>query len=207
MHDTGMRPFAFLLVAGAVLAVAARPADAKPKKKYHFELEDVRAGKDVKADLVTEVTPRLKTQTEKLIENNPQLVMNLEGTPPDPNGDADAFAKAFPKWLAKNKIDGAYKVTVEITAATEEVEAVEDKPNTQRIVVHLEVHMFGETMPQRKMGFYGDGSSTIKEEIGKKLRPKDRDAAWDDAATEALTKAIDESLQKLALPPPKPSRK
>jgi hypothetical protein len=57
------------------------------------------------------------------------------------------------------------------------------------------------------MGFYGDGSSTIKEEIGKKLRPKDRDAAWDDAANEALTKAIDESLTKLSLPPPKPSRK
>lgn len=204
MHDTGMRPFAFLLAAGAALAVVAGPADAKPKpKKYHFELEDVRAAKDVTADLGTEVTPRVKAQTEKLIENNAQIVVNLAGTPPDPTSDANGFQK----WLAKNKIEGAYKVTVEITAATEEVEAVEDKPNTQRIVVHLEVHMFGETMPQRKMGFYGDGSSTIKEEIGKKLRPKDRDAAWDDAATEALTKAIEESLTKLAVPPPKPSRK
>ena len=202
-----MRPFALLLVAGAVVAAAARPADAKPKKKYHFEIEDVRAGKDVTADLGTEVTPRVKAQAEKLIANNAQLVVTLEGTPPDPAGDADAFTKGLAKWLAKNKIDGAYKVTVEITAATEAVEAVEDKPNTQRIVVHLEVHMFGETMPQRKMGFYGDGSSTIKEEIGKKLRPKDRDAAWDDAATEALTKAIGESLTKLAVPPPKPSRK
>ena len=198
-----MRSFAFLLAAGAVLAVASRPADAKPKKKYHFELEDVRAGKDITADLAGEATPRVKAQTQKLIENNAQIVVDLVGTPPDPTADANGFQK----WLANNKIDGAYKVTVEITAATEEVEAVEDKPNTQRIVVHLEVHMFGETMPQRKMGFYGDGSSTIKEEIGKKLRPKDRDAAWDDAATEALTKAIDESLQKLSVPPPKPSRK
>ena len=202
-----MRSLAYLLAAGVAVAAGARPADAKPKKKYHFEIEDVRAGKDVKADLVTEVTPRVKTQAQKLIENNAQLVVTLEGTPPDPSGDADAFTKGLAKWLAKNKIEGAYKVTVEITAATEEVEPVEDKPNTQRIDVHLEVHMFGETMPQRKMGFYGDGSSTIKEEIGKKLRPRDRDAAWDDAATEALTKAIDESLQKLAVPPPKPSRK
>jgi hypothetical protein len=201
MHDTGMRPLAFVVAAAAV-ALATTPADAKPKKKYHFALEDVRAGKDVTADLATEVTPRLKAQAEKLLGSNAQIVVKLDGAP-DPATDAAGFQK----YLAKNKIDGAYKVTVEITAATEEVEPVESKPNTQRIDVHLEVHMFGETMPARKMGFYGDGSSTIKEEIGKKLRPKDRDAAWDDAANEALTKAIDESLTKLSLPPPKPSRK
>lgn len=201
MHDTGMRPLP-LLVAAAAVALAASPADAKPKKKYHFELEDVRAAKDVAADLATEVTPRVKAQTEKLLGGNPQVVVTLNGAP-DPATDAAGFQK----YLAKNKIEGAYKVTVEITAATESVEAVEAKPNTQRIDVHLEVHMFGETMPTRKMGFYGDGSSTIKMEIGKKLRPKDRDAAWDDAATEALTKAVDESLSKLSLPPPKPSRK
>lgn len=201
MHDTGMRPLPLLLAAAAV-ALAASPADAKPKKKYHFELEDVRAAKDVAADLAAEVTPRVKAQTEKLLGDNAQVVVTLTGAP-DPATDAAGFQK----YLAKHKIEGAYKVTVEITAATEELEPVEAKPNTQRIDVHLEVHMFGETMPTRKMGFYGDGSSTIKMEIGKKLRPKDRDAAWDDAATEALTKAVDESLTKLSLPPPKPSRK
>jgi hypothetical protein len=202
MHDTGMRPLACLLAAATSLAVAAAPAAAKPKKKYHFELDDVRAGKDVTADLATEVTPRVKAQGEKLIAANPQIVATLTGAP-DPVADAPGFQK----YLAKNKIDGAFKVTVEITAATEEVEPIESKPGNQRIVVHLEVHMFGEAMPTRKMGFSGDGSSTVKEEVGKKLRPKDRDAAWDDAASEALTKALDESLTKLALPPPKPSRK
>ena len=122
---------------------------------------------------------------------------------PDPTADAGGFQK----FLKKNKIEGAYKVTVEITAATETTEEVEAKPGTNRIVVHLEVHMFGEAMPTRKMGFYGDGSSTIKEEFGKKLRPKDRDVAWDDAANEALAKALGESMTKLSLPPPKPTRK
>ncbi|HTJ43262.1 MAG TPA: hypothetical protein VL463_14250 [Kofleriaceae bacterium] len=196
-----MRPLACLLASAAVLAVAT-PADAKPKKKYHFALDEVRAGKDVTADLATEVVPRLEAQAEKLLGGNPQIVVNISDAP-DPEKDAPGFTK----YLAKKKIEGAYKVTIEITAATEELEPVEAKPNTQRISVHLEVHMFGEAMPTRKMGFYGDGSSTIKMEIGKKLRPKDRDAAWDDAASEALTKAIDESLTKLSLPPPKPTRK
>jgi hypothetical protein len=196
-----MRSLALLLAAGVALGTSA--ADAKPaKKKYHFEVEDVRAAKEVAADLATEVTPRVKAQAEKLIADNPQLVAALDGAP-DPAADAAGYAK----WLAKNKIDGSYKVTIEITAATEAVEPVETKPNTQRIDVHLELHMFGETIPARKMGFSGDGSSTVKEEIGKKLRQVDRDAAWNDAAQEALTKALDESLQKLSAPPAKPSRK
>lgn len=198
-----MRALACALVAVAVVGAAASPAAAKPaKKKYHFELEDVRAAKDVSADLASEATPRVKAQTEKIIAGNPQIVATLTGAP-DPTADAEGFKK----YLLKNKIEAAYKVTVEITAATEETEPVESKPGQQRVVVHLEVHMFGETMPTRKMGFYGDGSSTVKEDFGKTLRPKDRDAAWDDAASEALTKALDASLTKLAIPPPKPSRK
>jgi hypothetical protein len=197
-----MRALACLLVGISAIAISASPAAAKPKKKYHFELEDVRAAKDVAADLASEAVPRVKAQTEKLIGGNPQIVAALTGAP-DPTADPDGFKK----YLTKNKIEGAYKVTVEITAATEETEPVEGKANTNRIVVHLEVHMFGEAMPTRKMGFYGDGSSTIKEEYGKKLRPKDRDVAWDDAAGEALAKALDESLTKLSLPPPKPTRK
>jgi hypothetical protein len=199
-----MRSLAYVLAAGAVAAVAlGGSAGAKPaKKKYHFEVDDVRAGKEVAGDLATEVTPRVKATAEKLIGTNPQLVAALEGAP-DPATDAAGYAK----WLTNNKIDGSFKVTIEVTAATEQVEAVESKPNTQRIDVHLELHMFGETIPTRKMGFSGDGSSTVKEEIGKKLRPIDRDAAWNDAAEEALTKAIDESLQKLSMPPAKPSRK
>ena len=197
----GMRSLALLLAAGVCLA--AGPATAKPaKKKYHFEVEDVRAAKEVAAELATEVTPRVKAQADKLIAANPQLVAALDGAP-DPATDAAGYAK----WLAKNKIDGSFKVTIEITAATEEVEPVETKPNTQRISVHLALHMFGETIPARKMGFSGDGSSTVKEEIGMKLRPIDRDAAWNDAAEEALNKAIDESLAKLSLGPAKPSRK
>jgi hypothetical protein len=200
-----MRPLACLVTAAAV-ALAAAPADAKPKKKYHFELEDVRAAKEITkpevAKLAQDAAPRIKAQYEKLIGSNPQIVATLDGAP-DPTTDAAGFTR----WLAKKKIDGAYKVTIDVTAASETIEPVEDKPNTQRIVVHLEVHMFGEAMPVRKMGFYGDGASTVKEEVGKKIRKVDEDAAWDDAATEALTKALDESLTKLSLPPPKPSRK
>ncbi len=94
-------------------------------------------------------------------------------------------------------------MSIQITSATEEVEQVLEKVGTQRIVVHVELHMFSETMPQRKMGFTGDGSSTVKLEIGKKVRLKDREAAWDEAATEAMNKALGESLTTLGQPPPR----
>ena len=66
-----------------------------------------------------------------------------------------------------------------MTEASEEVVPMEGKPNTQRFVVHLGVHVLGETIPGRTMGFTGDGSATIKQEVGTKLRDKDRDYTWD----------------------------
>lgn len=206
------------LAAGVLAAAVAAPAVAKPsssttakkapaaKKKYYFTLDDVHAAQSVTKPedqkLAGEIAPTVKDAAQKLIAANPQLVAALEGAP-DPTADAAGFSK----FLSKSKIDAAYRVTVEITGVSEGLEPVPDKPSMQRIAVYLEVHMFGEAIPSRKMGFTGDGSSTVKEDIGKTLRPKDRDAAWQDAATEALTKALDASLAKLSAPPPKPSRK
>ncbi|MCE9574132.1 MAG: hypothetical protein K8W52_13380 [Deltaproteobacteria bacterium] len=187
-----------------VVALVSTTAAAKPKaspKRYYFKLYDVTTAPAVAADVAAMATPRVKAQAEKLMGENPQLVVYKDGDP-----DPAAAAPAFTKWLAKQKLASGHKVSIQITDATEEVEQVIEKVGTQRIVVHVELHMFSETMPQRKMGFTGDGSSTIKLEIGKKVRLKDREEAWNEAAEEAMNKALAESLTTLGAPPPKPHK-
>ena len=198
-----MRP---LLAFLAVAAVAAAPAYAGPhgkaKPKYHFLLHEVSLGSDVSGEVPEYAQPRVKAQVEKAFASHPQLVAALDGAP-----DAATDPKGYKAFLKKQKLTGAYKVNVEITLAAEELEDVDGKPGTQRLVVRLGIKMFGETIPERVMGFSGEGSATIKQEIGKKLRPRDREFAWDSAAELAINDAIATSLAKLALPPAKPSKK
>ena len=186
----------FLVVSATVSRV-----EAAPKKKYHFQLAAVTAKSTVKADVGKAATPRVEGQVKKAFLSHPQLVAKLDGAP-EAKADPKA-AEAFRKYLAKKGIAGAYLVTVEITEASEEVVPMEGKPNSQRLVIRLGVHLLGEIIPSRTMGFTGDGSATIKQEIGKKLRDRDREYSWDAAAEVAIADAMTRVFKELAVPPKK----
>jgi hypothetical protein len=179
-------------------ALASRAAEAAPKKKYHFELTAVTAKSEVKADVSKAATPRIEGQVKKVFEGHPQLVAHLEGAP-DPKSNADGYRK----YLAKKAIAGSYLVTVEITDASEELVPLDDKPNSQRLVIHVALHMLGENIPGRTMGFTGDGKATIKQEVGMKVRDRDRQYTWDQAAELAVDDAMQTVFKQLALPPKK----
>jgi hypothetical protein len=102
----------------------------------------------------------------------------------------------------KKGLAGAFLVTVEVTEASEEIVPT-DKPNTQRLVVRVAVHVLGETIPGRTMGFTGEGQATIKQEVGKKIRDKDKEVAWDSAAEVAIADAMKTVFKQLAIPPKK----
>jgi len=91
-------------------------------------------------------------------------------------------------------------VTVEITEAAEEVEPLDDK-TSQRLVIRIGIHMLGENIPGRTMGFTGDGRATIKQEVGMKVTPRDREYTWDQAAELAVEDAMKTVFQQLAAPP------
>lgn len=198
-HDAGVRPAPLatvVLALVAALAVAPRTADAGKPKRYHIDLIEVTAA----AGLPPETADALPLTTEawkKLLTSHPQMAP-LDGAP-----DAKADPKAFKKWLARKKIAGAYRMNVEITSYEEEVEDKDDSLNQEkRLVVRLGLRTFGETYPDRVMGFAAEGSSTIKVDIGKKLRPADRTFAIKSAVEGAVADAMTASLTKLALPPP-----
>src|SRR5258705_4978475 len=188
-----MRPLIALLAVATLGAPALAGPHTKAKPKYHFLLHEVSLGDGVAGDVPEFAQPRVKAQVEKAFADHPQLVATLDGAP-----DASADPKGYKAFIKKQKLAGAYKVNVEITLASEELEAVDDKAGTQRLVVRLGIKMFSETIPDRVMGFSGEGSATIKQEIGKKLRTRDREFAWDSAAELAINDAIATSLAKLA---------
>jgi lipoprotein-anchoring transpeptidase ErfK/SrfK len=184
--------------ATAAIALAGTAAAAPPKKKYHFELTTVTAKSDVKPDVAKAATSRIEAQVKKVFSGHPQLVAHLDAAP-DPRTNADGYRK----YLAKKLISGAYLVGVEITDASEELVPLDDKPNSQRLVIHIAIHMLGENIPGRTMGFTGDGKATIKQEVGMKIRDRDREYTWDQAAEIAVDDAMKTVFQQLAIPPKK----
>lgn len=202
-----MRPMKSLVlaVAAMVCLLPALGAEAAPaKKKYHFKLTKVLAKPEVKPEVAKEAQPRVEAVFMKALENHPQLVATLDGAPNDPEVNN---GQPFRKFLTKKGVAGAYLVTVEVTEADIEIVPLDDKKNSQRIVVSVGIHVFGETIPGRTMGFSGDGRATVKQEIGMKIRDKDRQFTWDSAAEHAVTQALEKCFAKLAAPPPPPPKK
>ena len=181
----------------AAIVAAAAPAAAAPKKKYHFELTAVSAKAEVKPEVARMATPRVDAQVRKVFAGHPQLVAKLDGAP-DPKSSADAYRR----YLTQHGIAGAYLVTVEITEASEVLEPLDDK-TSQRLVIRIGIHVLGETVPGRTMGFTGDGRATIKQEVGIKLRDRDREYTWDQAAELAVDDAMKTVFRQLAAPPPR----
>lgn len=193
-----IRPMKSLLTFVMALLVfgASQGADAAPaKKKYHFQLTKILVKPEVKEDVAKLAQPRVEALFKKALDEHPQLVQQLEGAP-----DPDKDPAAYRKWLTKKGITGAYLVTVEITSATEEIIPLEEKKNTQRIVVSLGIHVLGETIPGRTMGFTGDGAATVKQEVGMKVRDKDVQFTLDGAAETAINDALKTCFAKLAIP-------
>jgi hypothetical protein len=190
-----MRPMTRVLTLLALLALVTTAQAAPKVKKYHFVLADVTAKPEVKAEDAQSAVPRVEAVVKKTFETHAQLVAKIDGAP-DPIAKADAYRK----FLTKKGVSAAFLVTVEVTEASIEIEPMESKPNTQRIVVRVGVHLLGETIPGRTMGFTGDGQATIKVEVGKKIRDKDKEFTWDEASKAAVDDAMKTVFKQLAIP-------
>jgi hypothetical protein len=182
-------------------ALAGKKKKKKAEKKYHFELVEVRAGEGVDGTIAADALRLLDAELRKQFAAHPRLVADISGAP-----EPEANKKKFVKWLMKKKIAGAFQVDVDLTRYTEELEDT-TTPNAgkdaKRLVVRLDIHLFGETMPGHKMGMEGEGTATVKEDVGKKMSAKDREFTIQYAIELAVTDAINKALERLSAPPPK----
>jgi len=196
MINAMMPPVKTCLRALLVLVAIVGIASAQPrKKKYHFDLAAVNVKPEVKPDVAKAATPRVEAQVKKTFETHPQLVSKLDGAP-----DWKTAADAYRRYLTRKGIAAAYLVTVDVTEASAELQPVEGRANTQRFVVRIALHMLGENIPGRTMGFTGDGKATIKQEVGRKLSERDRKYTWDSAAEAAVADAMVTVFKQLAIP-------
>lgn len=178
-----------------VSAALAAPALAAKKKKetFYFQVTDVSAREGVS----DKVPDWIRKQLGVEIGKRDALVAELPEGAPDPQAEPKAF-----KRFLKQRSMRAFKVNVEITSYSEEVVELEAPRVGHHITVRISLRIFGETMPDRVMAFSGDGSATIKLEVGKRIRDRDIEVANHDAIELAIAEAIDESLVKLGQPPP-----
>lgn len=182
---------AFALCALAALLLASPAAQAGKPKRYHFQLVEVKAGAGVTIDPTA--VAAIEAEAKKVLSTHPQLVASLVGAPAD-----DAGFPAWKKYLGKQKLAGAYKVNIEVDGYEESLEDLDPGDKIElRLTIRLSLRMFGEVIPVRTIAFTGDGSSTIKADVGRRLRPKDREWNLAGVIELAVRDAVAASLRKL----------
>lgn len=189
------RSFAFgaALAAFAVLA----PGDlslAKSRETYVFLISRVDLAEGVPKEVEAQVVARLGAA----ITGHQDLAPALPRSAPDP----EAQPAKFKKYL-KTRRQRAFKVNIAVSEYSMEVGPGEaSRPRSQYLTVRTTLQLFGETVPDRVMAFSGEGSATVKLEVGKNVRPRDREEASSAALDQAVAGAIGRSLVKLQEPPP-----
>lgn len=193
-----MRPV--LLAFVMALAFIGSPAEAgKAKVRYYFQVTSV----DLVEGVPAEVADRVRAALAKDLAARAEIITELPAGAPDPESDPEGFKKYSNKKGVK-----AYKVNVEVTEYEKLVEPMPDGNGDQLLTVRVSLRMFGETIPDRVMAFAGEGSATVRVEIGKKLRKADEVYADGEALGLAVHDATDTSVHKLSQPPPaKPTDK
>jgi hypothetical protein len=191
-------PPLWALALGALVALAVAPAaHAQTRASYYFDLSEITG--DSASD---EVRGWVRAHIARAIDAHAKLVSELGEDAPDPETEP----KRFEAYLKKRGLR-AFRVHVEVTAYSEEVEQQRPPRSGKVIVARISLRMWGESVPGRVIAFAGDGSSTVKIEVGKVVRPRDREAANNEAIELAVAEALAESIRKLEQPPPsKPQR-
>lgn len=182
----GRRTAARLVALAAILSTAAT-ASAKSRTRYIYRVSEVSAADKVKAPL-----PQIRAGLATGIAKTDGLTTELPAAAPDPEKNP----KAFKRFLKRKRLR-AFRVNLEVTRYEKSVETLDERGN-KALTVSVALHLFGETIPDRTMAFAGNGSATIKMEVGKKVRKRDETVANHDAIEVAIDQAIAESLRKLA---------
>ncbi len=191
----------------AVLALTAWAApEAVARERYVFLVSRVDLGKGVPHEVEAQVLARLGAA----IAGHEELESALAKDAPDPGAEPNKF-----KQYVKAKGRRVFKVNVEVSQYSIEVEpgpgpggrSGTERRASQYVTVRVALRLFGETVPDRVMAFTGDGSATVKIEVGKTVRPRDREEATSAALDQAVASAIAESLARLKQPPPSSGKK
>lgn len=177
--------------AAAFLAATVAPRDASAgKETYIFLVSRVEVSKGIAKGVDGEVTTRLSAA----IDTHPDLDRVIPKGAPDP----ESAPEKFNAYLSKRK-QRAFKMNVLVTQYSQTLEPGPGK-NSQYLTVRVSLRLFAETFPGRGFALTGDGSATVKLEIGKTVSAADKKEANGSSIDQAIGSAVDELLIKLRQP-------
>ena len=198
MHRLAFR-ILLALASWVALALGRAPtvAVARPAERFYVILGKSEARTQVPAALLTATD----TTLEIALKKHPRFVRELPNAP-DPQKHPDAFKT----YLAKQHLR-AFTLRAKIERFDRAEEPAKSGKSGHVLKIGVALSLLGESVPDKTLAMSGEGSATVGLEIGKNVRPRDEQAATQEALESALAGALTQFVQKLdARPRAKPQK-
>ncbi len=178
-----------LAAALATVTLRALPAPAAPK--YYFQLQPVKAGPEVDAELKKYTSEALKAE----LASRPEWASDI--------GPAGAAAPGTDRTalvgeLKKRNLRG-FDVTARIEELKQEVKDPKPGARNKQLAVEVQLTVFGTTIPDAKLAFSGDGQSGSEAEVSERRLAADTADTTKDVVKDAIKQAVDQAVLKLSL--------
>jgi hypothetical protein len=176
-------------VAALVAAPLLRAHAAAPK--YYFQLQPVKAGPEVDADLKAYTGEALKAE----LAARPEWASDIgPASAAAPSSDRTALVAE----LKKRNLRG-FDVTAKIEKLKQEVKDPKPGAQNKRLQVEVQLTVFGTTIPDAKLAFSGDGSSGSEGEVSDRRMAAETTSTTKDVIKDAIKQAVDQAVLKLSV--------
>ena len=182
-----------LVLSAAAAALTAAPVfqarAAAPK--YYFQMQPVKAGPEIDADLKAYTGEAL----QKELASRPEWASDIgPSSAATPGTDRTALVAA----LKKRNLRG-FDVTARIEKLKQEVKDPKPGARNKQLVVQVELTVFGTTIPDAKLAFSGDGQSGSEGEVSERRLAADTASTTKDVIKDAIKQAVDQAVLKLSM--------
>jgi hypothetical protein len=179
------------LAALAAWAVTTAVPAQGAAPKFYFQMQPVKAGPEVDADIKAYAGEALRTE----LASRPEWASDIGPTGAEgPGQDRSSLAAE----LKKRKLRG-FDVTARIEKLKQEVKDPKPGARNKQLSVEVQLTVFGTTIPDAKLAFSGDGQSGSEAEVSDKNLAADTHEATKDVIKDAIKQAVDQAVLKLSI--------
>jgi hypothetical protein len=185
-----------LVLSAAVAALAAVPvlgaSEARgAAPKYYFQMQPVKAGPEIDADLKAYTGEALKAE----LASRPEWASDIgPASAAGPGTDRSALVAE----LKKRNLRG-FDVTARIEKLKQEVKDPKPGARNKQLDVEIQLTVFGTTIPDAKLAFSGAGQSSSEAEVSERRLAADTADTTKDVIKDAIKQAVDQAVLKLSI--------
>ncbi len=185
-----------LVLSAAVAALAAVPVLGASQAraaapKFYFQMQPVKAGPEVDADLKAYTGEALKAE----LASRPEWASDIgPAGAAGPGTDRSALVAE----LKKRNLRG-FDVTARIEKLKQEVKDPKPGAQNKQLSVEIQLTVFGTTIPDAKLAFSGEGQSGSEAEVSERRLRADTAETTKDVIKDAIKQAVDQAVVKLSI--------